>query len=79
MSQHHHPVLPSEPGIVSGPGDLTSLTDQANELERQADEQMFFHHSTANGYMQRLHRELAESLRLEASIIRSQRDAMERI
>lgn len=52
------------------------LSNRAAELERQADEQLLLLGITANGYMKRLHRELAESLRLEAAILRRQRETM---
>jgi hypothetical protein len=53
-----------------------SLSDRAAELEREAEEQMELLSITANGYMKRLHRQLAESLQMEAAMLRRQRDAI---
>lgn len=57
-------------------GELACLSDRAVELDRQADEHSVLQRSTANGYMQRLHGQLAESLRFEAAMLRRRRDTI---
>ena len=54
--------------------DADTLSDRVAELEREAEEQLELHGITANGYMKRLHRQLAESLQMEASMLRRRRD-----
>jgi hypothetical protein len=52
------------------------LSHRARELDRQAAEHQILQDSTANGYMRRLHGQLAESLRFEASMLRRRRDVI---
>ena len=54
--------------------DADTLSDRVAELEREAEEQLELHGITANGYMKRLHRQLAESLQMEATMLRRRRD-----
>lgn len=66
-----NPDMPRTPTADDG---ADSLSERVAELEREAEEQMELHGITANGYMKRLHRQLAESLRMEASMLRHRRD-----
>ena len=61
-------------GALAADEDADSLGDRVAELEREAEEQLELHGITANGYMKRLHRQLAESLQMEASMLRRRRD-----
>lgn len=66
-------VDPTRPHATTPDG--AGLEERAAELERQAEEQLDLLGITANGYMQRLHSQLAESLRLEAAMLREQRES----
>ncbi len=68
----HFGYAAREQDLPSGANDLAG---RAAELERQAEEQLILFELTANGYMQRLHRQLADSLRVEAAILRQQHSA----
>lgn len=75
MLQRNPPTSPVDPTRPVAPPDGDDLEDRAAELERQADEQLGLLGITANGYMRRLHSQLAESLRLEAAMLREQRES----
>lgn len=56
--------------VLSEEDGAESLSERVAELEREAEEQMELQEITANGYMRRLHLQLAESLQMEARMLR---------
>jgi hypothetical protein len=59
--------------------DPEDLTVRAAQLEKEADEHLILQRCSGTNYMQRLHGELADSLRFEASMLTQQRDLIVRM